>query len=160
MADAGLFLEAGGNGPGAAAFAVRRLRTLFAHLADLCDLAAAPSRRLDRQIAALLSARLAADPGGGPDPKPARIPRYTSLPLSALSLMPQDHWVEHRTGPGPSVLIFGPGRSEPIASARSREAALAICAAALRARAHPVAIATGPHPPAMQQARPTCGDNA
>lgn len=159
MADAGLFLEAGGGGPGAAAFAVRRLRTLFAHLADLCDLAPAPSRRLDRQIAALLSARMGLDPDGGPGPM-ARIPRYTSLQLSALSLVPEDHWAEHRTGPGPTVLIFGPRWSEPIASARSREAALAICAAALRARAHPVAIAMSPSAPQTLQARPSCGDNA
>lgn len=99
-------------------------------LAGYCEEADGPDRSIDALIAIAVNCRMPGDPAGWP-------PRYTASLDAALTLVPEcDSWTLARLGTGAFCCAIS-FSDEEVASSISdaKSASLALCAAALCARA-------------------------
>lgn len=114
----------------------------FAELAYECIATRAPCRELDARIAVEIFPSIRgleeSAPGIWINPEGGRVRalRYSASAASASTLVPAGHWIEQKKcGAWHSVRIQAPRISSPATEAAHAIQALAIAAAALRARA-------------------------
>lgn len=114
----------------------------LAELAYECIAARAPCRELDAKIAAEIFPSIRGLKEAAPgiwinlDGGRVRALRYSASAASASTLIPAGHWIEQKKcGAWHSVRIQAPSISSPATEAAHAIQALAIAAAALRARA-------------------------
>lgn len=117
------------------------MKAALAALADRVEAAGAADRALDAEIAMAvfppLRALRAVSPGVWIDAEGGRVRalRYSESRTAATTLVPVGHWLAGPVDDGDPVTIHSPDEDAPTATASGASAALAITAAALRARA-------------------------
>jgi hypothetical protein len=135
-------------------------------LAVMCDNARRQSRDVDIRIALAIFPALRllvrVQPGvwARPNGSHERALRYSSSTAAAMTLVPEDHWIECNPRAGGRIEILGPGDAGVVGWGSNDHFPLAACAAALRARASLAADrpkAIGRHIDRAPQARQQTG---